>query len=133
MKNWTDIVGYEGIYRISSCGDITNKKTSNIKATTRHNDGYLRVNLHKDFKQKSHLVHRLVYMSFNKKEDLTGLVIHHKNGIRDDATLCNLESVTRSQNALHKNRAKSVNIEMTQYEVNTLERILQKCTTYSKT
>lgn len=57
--------------------------------------GYLIVNLNPD---GTIAVHRLVALTFltNRRE-----TVNHKNGIKTDNRLCNLEWVTRTENQLH--------------------------------
>ncbi len=107
---WKSIKNYEGLYEVSNLGRVrsldrvtitTNGKTVPFKGkilkTIKHKNGYLKVNLNKDKKQKTHLVHRLVAEAFipnpnNKK------YIDHINTIRDDNRVDNLRWVTASEN-----------------------------------
>lgn len=108
-----DIVGYEGLYQISSLGRVRAyaKKRDmphggyhlyNECFIKPHRDGggYLFVKLCKDSKQKLPKIHRLVAEAFipnlQKKP-----CINHKNSIRDDNKLENLEWVTYKENMQH--------------------------------
>lgn len=124
---WVDVKGYEGIYRVSDQGDLLNKKLGKTNKLNKRTDGYVNVNLYKNSERTSIYLHRLVYISFNPDADISDKVINHKNTIRFDNRLCNLEAITRSENNKPKNVAKKMNIEITQYEMHTLERILEKC------
>ncbi|MFO0473835.1 MAG: HNH endonuclease [Alphaproteobacteria bacterium] len=108
---WRDAFGYEDRYLASSNGDIRHKTprrgVGNLKAYSGAcTHGYSRVcicrkNADGTFKRsRSELVHRLIWQSFNGPIP-EGLVINHKNGIKSDNRLCNLEAVTPSQNAKH--------------------------------
>lgn len=58
---WKDVVGYEGIYKVSDKGQV---KSDNGILTLTESRGYLYVNLFKNGKRKTKLVHRLVLESF---------------------------------------------------------------------
>ena len=100
MDIYKDIVGYESLYRINRCGLIVssykNKKT--LKPAT-DKDGYLRVTLVKDGTNKCHYVHRLVARTFI--EDNSIKQVNHKNGIKNDNRVDNLEWVTCQENIKH--------------------------------
>jgi hypothetical protein len=102
---WKPIPNYEK-YEVSNLGRVKSLhygktgKTRGIKHWT-DKDGYLRVGLYRDRKQKMFLVHRLVLLAF-VGECPDGLQVAHLNGQPDDNRLANLAYVTKSENESHK-------------------------------
>lgn len=110
---WKDVIGYEGLYQVSNLGRVKGLKreSKHYKGGVRvynerflnpclHKDGYLKVGLIKDGINKQHSVHRLVCSSFieniyNKPQ------VNHKNGVKTDNRLENLEWSTSSENHKH--------------------------------
>ena len=97
---WRPIKNYEHLYLVSNLGNVKSlhKRYKNkiLKAGLAGN-GYLTVALYKDFKSKTHTVHRLVAEHFlenpsNKK------CIHHINGNKLDNKCSNLKFVTHKEN-----------------------------------
>ena len=103
---WKPIVGYENLYEVSNIGAI-----KRLKSTQGHKKGqllspvlctgYLRVGLTKNKNIKNKYVHRLVLEAFTEHIP-RGMECNHKNGIRADNRIENLEWVTRSYNSWHK-------------------------------
>lgn len=113
MEIWRDIIGYEGLYQVSSDGRIKRlefKKRNlltggfstireRILKPVKHYNGYLFVSLCNG-EQKEFSIHTLVARAFipnpeNKPE------VNHKNGVKSDNHISNLEWCTTSENILH--------------------------------
>jgi hypothetical protein len=100
MKIWKDIVGYEGIYKISEDGEVQNAKKNKLLKCYSNMYGYTVVGLSKEGTFKHYFVHRLVALAFipnplGKKE------VNHINGVKQDNNISNLEWCTRSENNKH--------------------------------
>ena len=98
---WKDIPWYEWVYQVSNLGDIKSFKYSKWVILKPYNcKWYLKIDLIKNWKRKSASVHRLVWLIFipNIKNKET---INHKNWIKADNRLENLEWNTKSENMQH--------------------------------
>lgn len=106
MEVWKDIENYNGIYQVSDLGrvrSLNRKDTLGRKwqgkilaPKTKHN-GYKSVNLNKDGKQKTFLVHRLVALSFIENPGHLP-EINHIDENKDNNSVDNLEWVSHIQN-----------------------------------
>jgi len=104
MEIWKDVVGYEGIYEVSSVGSIRTKigkVTSNARYKNRiwkqrvlklktDKQGYKRVSLYKEGKSKDFLVHRIVAKAFIENPSNFN-IINHKDGVSSNNHVSNLE------------------------------------------
>lgn len=104
-----NLLGYEGLYLIDSLGNIVSCPRQKgarfvnqykILGTKVNKFGYKEVALSKDGKTKTVLLHRLIAIHFVPNPDNLP-VVNHKNGIKTDNRIENLEWVTRSQNTKH--------------------------------
>lgn len=103
-----DVPNYEGIYQVSNLGNVKSLKwKKEIIMKQGISSRYLAVNLRKENISKNVKVHVLVAMAFlNFKPNKQVLTIDHKNGVRTDNRLENLQIVTQRENIqnYHKSR-----------------------------
>lgn len=95
---WIDVVGYEGLYKISNCGSVKNQDGS-IKIQHQRK-GYFSVNLYRNAKFKNKTVHRLVAIAFIPNPNNYPQV-NHIDGDKLNNQHSNLEWCTPKQNTNH--------------------------------
>lgn len=132
---WKDVVGYEGKYIVSNLGRVKSLNfgrmhSERIMKQSATDNGYLFVNLWKNNKFRGYRIHRLVYDAFIgglPKFNVSGkgidrLEINHKNEIRTDNRLENLELITHKENVRYGSRTekhrKAVSKKIYQYTIN---------------
>ena len=112
METWKDVV-YEdikpGAYQVSDLGRVRNSKGQFIKDDL-SNMGYNRINfatVGADGRpaQRKHMVHRLVATAFLEKPEGSD-VVNHKDGMKNNNVLSNLEWTTHSGNMSHAFKTK---------------------------
>lgn len=96
-EEWKDIVGYEGLYQVSSFGKVYSNYTHKNLSQGTHKDGYKFVTLRKNCKQKCMLVHRLVAEAFIPNPNNFPF-INHKDETPSNNNVNNLEWCTCQYN-----------------------------------
>lgn len=109
---WKDIEGYEGYYQVSNLGNvrsvdrviISNDGIVRVRKgkakTLKDHNGYKRVKLNKDGKEKLFLVHRLVAQTFIPNPSNLPC-INHKDEVKSNNRIDNLEWCTHRYNRMY--------------------------------
>ena len=98
---WKDVPGFKG-YEASSLGNVRNNNYRNLGICKNlkqrfDKNGYKLVCL----QQKSYRAHRIIALTFLNNYD-KNLQVNHKNGIKKDNNINNLEMVTSKENNIHR-------------------------------
>ena len=97
-KEWRDIKGYEGLYKINTSGEIISLKTNTKLRFFKNNKVYYRVGLSKNNHEKKYLVHRLVAETFIPNP-LNLPDVNHKDENPLNINCDNLEWCTKQYNS----------------------------------
>ena len=97
---WRNVVGYEGAYKISSCGNVRGFRYKGNFKPADNGFGYLTVCLTKNGKRKTQYVHRLVAEAFIPNPDHLPQV-NHIDENKQNNKIENLEWCTAKQNTNH--------------------------------
>lgn len=104
---WRDIIGYEGLYKVSDGGDIKSIKSNKILSPDINQDGYKRIVLYKNKTRKHYSVHRLVAEAFIPNPDNLKEV-NHKDEDKTNNTVGNLEWVSSKDNCNYGTRNRKI-------------------------
>ena len=125
---WVNILDYEGMYQISNLGNIRSldryvdgkwhkmKIKGKILTLVKEKDGYYVANLYKNNTTKQFRVHRLVAQAFIPNPDNLP-EINHKNEIKTDNRVENLEWCTTKYNCNYGNRNQKIRKKVNQYDL----------------
>lgn len=127
QEEWKDIVGYEGLYQVSSFGRVKslNRLDSmgrvveeTIKAQHIGTTGYPAITLNKDGKKKTKVVHQLVTESFlgHTPNNYNG-VVNHIDNIKTNNRLDNLEVVSSRYNTQYSKSTEGIYERRGKFEV----------------
>jgi len=103
IEKWRDVVGYEGMYQVSSLGRVKTIKTQLIRKQTVTHRGYMRLCLHSNGSRFKYHVHRLVALAFIKNINNKPFV-NHMDGLKTNNVIENLEWCTASENKYHAHK-----------------------------
>ena len=92
-----DVVGYEGLYAVTSCGRVWSYKSKKFLKPYTDCNGYLKVKLCKDNEMKQYKIHRLVAEAYLPNPNNLRDVDHIDND-RTHNYLNNLQWITHKDN-----------------------------------
>ena len=99
-ETWKDVVGYEGIYKVSNAGRVKSKITNKVLKQFVTKSGYCKINLYKNKVPERCLVHRLVATAFIENNN-NYPIINHKDENPGNNRVDNLEWCTYSYNTCY--------------------------------
>lgn len=130
------IPNYENLYSITPDGEVyswVSKKS--LKPSIDRSTGYRAVSLHKNKKSKTFIIARLVALTYLKKPLKKRSQVNHKNGIKTDDRVENLEWCTAKENQRHafatglnkgKKGEKNVRARLTNEKVKTIRELYKQ-------
>lgn len=105
-ERWLPVVGFESHYSVSERGNLKSTATKSGRPREfflrpyANGNGYLAFRFQVGTARHKIYMHRVVWQAFRGTIP-KGLEINHKNGVKSDNRLENLELVNRSENVLH--------------------------------
>jgi hypothetical protein len=101
ILEWRPVVGFEDCYEVSGDGQLRSIKTGRIyKTRIDQRTGYPTGAMFRNGLRKDAFLHSVVAAAFIGPRP-EGFVVNHKNGVKSDNRVENLEYVTPSQNTRH--------------------------------
>lgn len=133
-ENWIPVLGYEGLYEVSNLGRVKSVERKSLRCFMGRTPfvyviperilkqnidkyGYHHVVLYgRDGKPKNSTVHRIVLSSFTGK-NIEDLQVNHKDEIKTNNSIENLEWVTCSENINYGTRNEKVSKRFVQMDL----------------
>lgn len=95
-----DVVGFEGYYKVSKDGVIFSTRSNRRLKHSQKKNGYCYIEFNVDGNVFYQRLHRVVAEAYIANPEHKPFV-NHKNGIKNDNRVCNLEWVDGRENNLH--------------------------------
>ena len=96
-NEWRDVVGYEGLYQVSSNGHVRSLRSGKFMMPAPDGSGYPVVTLHRKG-QRTERVHVLVCRAFHGPRPSPLHEVAHNDGVRANVAASNLRWATRAEN-----------------------------------
>ena len=103
MEKWKDVVGYEGLYKISSRGRVLSygkRKRTTVLRQCKNNFGYMQVKLCKNSIRKNTYIHRMVGESFIGPSNM----FDHRDQNPKNNSLSNIRKCNKSTNGMNRGK-----------------------------
>lgn len=103
MKIWKDVIGFEDLFMVSSCGSIYSKRTKRELKQFLHKNGYYQCVTKVGGRCGKNIclkIHQQVAKSFVDGQ-FEGAVVNHIDGDKTNNNFCNLEWCTPKENSQH--------------------------------
>ena len=104
-----DIIGYEGLYAITSCGKVWSYRSKKFLKPLSNNKGYLFVQLRKNGNYENKLIHRFVAEAYLPNPSNYDTVDHIDFDITNNC-VNNLQWMSRHENSRKKRNARGEKI-----------------------
>ena len=100
-EQWRDVKGFEGLYKISSYGNIYSYTLEKLMKKQVNPTGYEQVLLYRDGKPFLKRIHRIVMENFSEEEFDHEMPVNHIDGNKLNNKVENLEMTTPKRNTRH--------------------------------
>ena len=103
MLEWKDAKGYDDYFKVSTDGQVYSKRTNKLLKLHTNKNGYIIFSTRLGGRKSKAIclkVHQLVANTYIEKP-CDSMVVNHKDGVKANNNVGNLEWVTYSQNTLH--------------------------------
>lgn len=110
-EEWRSVVGWEGLYSVSSWGRVrsdrtrTNTRAGRVLIPSPNRQNYLHVDLSRDGRSRSHFVHKLVCEAFVGPRPADKRGVNHIDTIKSNNHATNLEWATPKEQMVHASAA----------------------------
>jgi hypothetical protein len=102
-KEWRDVLGYEGMYKVSNTGEVYSEHSGRLLKLRTVSKFYKRAVLSRENKATGHAVHKLVLEAFDRPRP-KGMQARHLDGNPSNNKISNLRWGTAKENAEDKRR-----------------------------